>query len=504
MEFKEFNKLINEQINMISSKHQLFNTDINVWDVYINSFSNEGSDLALKFHAEGMEPYNSGSLRQEHNGYFDKRFLDRYGNIAYIEGNTIKSALFNIDHKSLGVYANFVKEIKDKFKSAGVTWFFCEGDSRCIDAGTEFKGGFDHFHTVFNINDNAKLSVGIEQMKMLKHWAGYYKKQTVDTAIELAEDLYRPEKYINNLKWFGDFQEAMMSKKGNTHLWNMLSSVPLPYAHIKQGVIGSLLTDIQSDLPLADVASRFNSRMDSMKYQRQQAEINDGQIKAARKFLSDNGYMQSMQRRFASIDDLKDHKLIVWSPLNKTSSNQDFFSSLEKDKFEAKETGVVKDIRISKFLEDILPNADVVKVTVGNSSFYQFTTVSDPNSKNIFKWDNPVCGFFYNGSLMNHPHKWGLTSGQVVSVIGVANHQDGTPMFLIDAKTPDETQGGVIFPETLHHSLHNYRKAIEAASKESNSYGAVSNQAIGLNAKGLTVQVESKGLIKSYKLIDVD
>lgn len=87
MQFKEFQKLIKEQFNIIA-KNQLFVSSLTghkLWDIYIDLFKPEDNPIF-------RDPESS-----IHNDNLDKSFIRRYGNVVGINENYEIITMWDID-----------------------------------------------------------------------------------------------------------------------------------------------------------------------------------------------------------------------------------------------------------------------------------------------------------------------------------------------------------------------------------------------------------------------
>ncbi|MBO5969874.1 MAG: hypothetical protein J6S14_15410 [Clostridia bacterium] len=170
--------------------------------------------------------------------------------------------------------------------------------------------------------------------------------------------------------------------------------------------IGTLLTDITEGTDLETAVKRYENIVAPTNYKRPKAIFTQKMLDDAKKKLEEMGYMNSLGRRFARLDDVTVNNVLfadrsVVSRMKQTDA-ADVFASLSADtqkkplKFDRAE-----EITIEKFLSDVLPTAKKVEAYVENRHSRNMVSLiapKDPEAPSMFKWDNPF-SWAYTGNI---------------------------------------------------------------------------------------------------------
>lgn len=342
-------------------------------------------------------------------------------------------------------------------------------------------------------------------------------------------NLFRSEKCIGVAKWLLDLHEAreatkdVRAREGLT--WRAVATAPVGFCHVRSGMIGTLLEDIQAGLAFADIKAKFDAKMDPLQYQRPQAPQappTAGNIKAAEALVEKLGIAPSLPRRFARLEDVE----ALWTPKPTKSepANGGVFGHLK-----AKGTPAAAPIdhpavtmTWEKFARTVLPEAESIEFYAPSThaGYMAMITAVNPDAPPILQWDrperrNPVSWYVYNhGSL---PGDWNLKANTWHRVTAVTlgppqwygsgfSHQGERCCFLLDgARDLRHQRSGGFFPECLKSELHAVRATLEAYALNAAIEGRDEATACGLVlAKGgrwnHQFRVTSKGARITYKL----
>jgi len=195
------------------------------------------------------------------------------------------------------------------------------------------------------------------------------------------------------------FESVPTTERDN---WAWVNSYGLNIAKFKNELIGVLCTDLSIGVDLNKAVLDWNKRVDPANYMKAVAPITKAQIESAKKFVEENGYMESFNRRFATLADIKvsEIKHINNSKAVKSVSIFDDIkvvaSSNKKADFDK-----IESVTIDKFMVDILPQCTSVEAYLENrfeKNMCTLTTSNVEDSKPIFKWNNNYSKT-YNGNL---------------------------------------------------------------------------------------------------------
>ena len=113
----------------------------------------------------------------------------------------------------------------------------------------------------------------------------------------------------------------------------------------------------------------------------------------AKKKIEQLGYMDSLQRRFATLDDISVNNILfanrdVYSKLNQGDIFDEMIKDIPED---IKKYSRVQEIAVNDFVNNVLPNAQEVNVMFENrltSNLCSLITSQNKDSKSMFKWNN--------------------------------------------------------------------------------------------------------------------
>ena len=193
--------------------------------------------------------------------------------------------------------------------------------------------------------------------------------------------------------------ELYQSKRAN---WACVTSLTLK-SRFRNELIGTLSVEIESGIPLNDACLNWNKRADPVNYMKATAPISKKQIEDAKKFVLENGYEASFNRRFATIEDIKASEILHMNSGKGELKEVSIFDSIKSTSTRHKkaEFDKVEEVSIDTFMKDILPTCTSVEAYLENrleGNMVSLTTSKVKESKPIFKWTNNY-SWTFNGNL---------------------------------------------------------------------------------------------------------
>jgi len=437
MKFKELNEKIKSQF-VVMQQYKLYRSELTgqeVWDYYISGFTSEQNPV---FRDPNSSTENSNN---------DKNFIRRYGNILAVTPNLEVMSIFDID-VSGSKYEDTVNRLSKVLKNSNVKEVFFETFEELnslpyqkVSKNNEFFQ-LGHEKTLKKYTQEEADKFGVVNTKdvyIFDHFHTFLKKEFVDMSgksIETIMGSYRDDKNVfkrameeiplDTLILVKDLIKQGSLLNGETHLykveqfiplkreydslketdrnnWCWLKSYQLPSAKFKNELIGVLCSELVEGKELNEACQSWNKRVDPANYMKATAPITKRQIGEARKFVEENGYEESFNRRFATIDDIKVSEILhsnvgdgkvkavsIFDNVKSTSSRH------KRSEFDGVET-----VSIDKFMKDILPTCTSVDAFLTNQqedNLVSLTTTNNSDSKPIFKWDNNY-SWTFNGNL---------------------------------------------------------------------------------------------------------
>lgn len=444
--------------------------------------------------------------RQHYNCRCCRRFVNQYGGIVTIseDGRIIPAV--------------WTKQVPEFFREAVSRVYRAVARAKVIgvfipeseELGTFVTGPWEHLAVRIPVSmvHNSKIetahqaaSAKDEEHRLLCEAMTQYDKNTLEQAVNLlrSDDLYRSEKVLGCAEWLLRVRRKLDAANAQSRanlLWRYAAMAPVGYCHVRSGMIGTLLDDIDSGMSLSDVKSRFADKMNPLKYQRPTAAPSAANVRIAEKLIEDLGLTHSLERRFARLEELE----TVWLPARKTPEARrgGVFSSVitKEDKHRGIDDMLTPGITMTweKFFRKVLPNASKIEYFVQsrNQNFAAVLTAVDEAAPPIIQWDskdrrNPFSWYMYhNGS---QPSQWGMEIGYC-EVTGIAfqpnmwhggfEHQGEGVLFILNGAKDQRHNGIALFPEILKSELHPVRATIEAFSKAMKLSGVEDASACGL------------------------
>lgn len=434
---KAFNKKVQDKFAEMSKTGKLFRVELTgqqIWDLYLGSFTKEN------------DPVFRDPASSVHNCNHCKNFIRRYGNIVSVDENNNIDTMFDVvaDEE----FADTAKALTAAIKSSKITEVFFETFNElnslpyesCSKSNAVFQLGVDSNPKRYTKEESEKFGVvKPDEVRTFNHIHLFVDKTFVDTSGNSVESImgnYRDAKNVfqrametislDTLKLVKDLINQGSLLDGATHLykieqviplkeeydnlpanqrdnWCWVTSFKLPFAKFRNELIGVLCAELSEGEELNKACQSWNKRVDPVNYMKVTAPITKKQIEEAKKFVEENGYVESFNRRFATIDDIKVSEILHSNVGDGKIKNVSIFDGVKSTSTRHKrnEFDGVEEVTIEKFMKDILPTCTSVEAFLANShqgNLVSLTTANDPDSKQIFKWKNNY-SWTFNGNL---------------------------------------------------------------------------------------------------------
>ena len=433
----EFTKKIQLQFDRMCNTGKLFRSSITgqqVWDLYINGFTKEEDPVF-------RDPQSS-----IHNCNLCNNFIRRYGNIVAIDENYETITLFDVT--DAGNYQHVADKISSNLKKAAIADVFFETFNElnslpyesCNKNNTVFKLGIDKNVKRYTREEAEKYGVvKPNEIRTFNHLHLFVPRMFIDmsgNSIERIMADFRDSKNVflramqeiplDTLNLVRDLINQDSLLDGKTHLykvsqiipfkeqydrlstdkrdnWAWLHSYGLPFAKFKNELIGALCSELAEGKELNEACQAWNKRVDPANYMKATAPITRKQIEEAKIFVEENGYEESFNRRFATIDDIKASEILHLNVDQGGIKSVSIFDGVKSTSTRHKrsEFDKVEEVSIDKFMQDILPTCTSVEAYLENrleGNLVSLTTANIKESKPIFKWSNNY-SWTFNGNL---------------------------------------------------------------------------------------------------------
>lgn len=425
----DFTQLIQNQFDKMCKTGKLFRSAVTgdmIWDLYISKFENEHNPVF-------RDPESS-----THNCNYCRNFLRRYGNVVAVDDNNEIVTMFDVDAPL--EYINSAKAISKALKSAPIANVFFEtydnlralGYDKKIDKNdVKFKLGVDKNTHRYTKEEAEKFGVvKANELVTFRHLNISVPKQFVSVHSKLSVESimgnYRDSKNVfarcmqeiplDVLKLVKDLINEGSLLDGTTHLYKVEQIIPLKEKYdslnaserdnwcwvnsynfalskFKNELIGVLCTDLAEGKDLNESCKLWNKRVDPANYMKAKAPITKKQIEEAERFVVENGYVESFNRRFATIDDIKASEILHINTGNGNIKSLSIFDNVKPTASKTSSNGFdgIEEVSIDKFMTSILPECTSVEAYFSGKhegNLVSLTTANAKESKPIFKWDN--------------------------------------------------------------------------------------------------------------------
>lgn len=434
---KAFTQKVQERFTEMSKTGKLFRVELTgqqIWDLYLSSFSKEN------------DPIFRDPASTSHNCNHCKNFIRRYGNVVSVAEDFSITTMFDIAANE--EFENTAKELSRAIRGSKIAEVFFETFNElnslpyesCSKSSKVFQLGVAGNAKRYTKEEADKFGVVKEnEIRNFNHIHLFLDKEFVDTygnSVESIMGNYRDAKNVfqrametislDTLNLVKDLINQGSLLDGTTHLhkigqiiplkqeydnlpankrdnWCWVKSYKLPFAKFRNELIGVLCAELSEGEELNKACQSWNKRVDPANYMKVTAPITKKQIEEAKSFVEENGYAESFNRRFATIDDIKVSEILHSNVGKGEIKSVSIFDSVKSTSTRHKrnEFEGIEEVPIDKFMKDILPGCSSIEAFLSNShqgNLASLTTANDKNSKPIFKWSNNY-SWTFNGNL---------------------------------------------------------------------------------------------------------
>lgn len=416
MKFNNFKNQVQEHFNrMTTDTSYIYEVDLDkdkLWSLYLDSFP-EGTNEIFR-------------ERREHDCSCCRQFIKNIGNVVTIKDNKI-SSIWDIDTdcstfkpvaKALSKYvkSHSVNDIYvSKFKKIGTDKNF----ERTPDKIYEWNHLYIELPDKFV--DKTNKSVGdikgrFRDIKnVFKRSLDEISEESVSIVLELIsqKSLYRGEEWQKPLTEFLKYKRDYIKLKNEidkqNFTWEQSVKAGIVVGKIRNHSIGTLLLDISEGMELDKAISRYEKIVAPSNYKRPKAIYTKKMLDEAKKTITELGYMDSLPRRYATLDDITVNNILF---SNKDSAKQmgesDIFDKMSKGiGVDSKKFSKVEELNIEEFIQNVLPTSKEIELLLENRHMDNFVSLIAPvnkDAKSMLKWDNNF-GWAYAGNMTDSSMK---------------------------------------------------------------------------------------------------
>lgn len=379
-----------------------------LWNTYLDSFP--------------LGTNNIFRERREHDCSCCRQFIKNIGNAVVIKDNQIHTIwelnlgdttyqpvcdaldAFVKSHAVVDVYTTSFPKIGtdhnfEEIDGKSHRWdhFFLELPKKFVNTSSksneELKGQFRDTRNVFKRS--------LDEITM----------EALDTILELinSNTLYKGEEWKTALtefkKYKKEYEKLASDVEKELYTWEKSVSVGMVIGRIRNHSIGTLLINVSEGMDLDTAVKKYEQIVAPTNYKRSKPIYTKAMLEKAQKQIVELGYMDSLSRRYATLDDITVNDILFSNKdsAKRISGADDIFGELAKNVKggNAKKFSKVEEVTIDSFINDILPTANEVELYLENKHLSNLVSLIAPqniDSKSMFKWGNNF-SWAYSGNL---------------------------------------------------------------------------------------------------------
>ena len=410
MGFNDFKKELQRHFaEMTKDETHLFVVDVDkdeLWNLYLDSFPKGTNEIYRE--------------RREHDCFCCRQFIKTIGNVVTIKDNKVHT-IWDIELNDT-TYQPVANALSQHIKSHAVSGVFATYDKKIgtdknheqIEDGSIKE--WEHFHLtlpdkfLFRRNKSIGEIQGFfrDTRNVFKRSLDEITEESVMTVIELIQQnsLYKGEEWktalIEFLKYKKEYDLLDEADKDN-YAWKQSIMAGQVIGRIRNHSIGTLLVNISEGMDLDTAVKKYEQIVAPANYKRPKAIYTKKMLEDARKKIEELGYMSSLERRFATLDDITVNNILFSNKdAQKRISGANVFDDMEKDiAVNPKKFSKIEEVSADDFVKNVLPSAKEVEVLLENRHSQNMVSLIAPKNADaptMFKWNNGF-GWAYSGNI---------------------------------------------------------------------------------------------------------
>lgn len=412
MEFLNFRNALQKNFaEMTKDATHLFEVAVDkdeLWNLYLDSF-----------------PAGTNEIYRERRGYdcsCCRHFIKTIGNAVVIKDNTVHTIW---DVSGVGTTFQPVADALSAYiKAHAVTDVYVSqekkiGTERSLERLENGKvNSYDHFFLelpdkfVFDKRRSAgDIKGGFRDTRnVFKRSLDEITEESVMTVLELISQnsLYKGEEWKAPLTEFLKYKKAYdklaVAEEKENFAWEKSIAAGAGIGRIRNHSIGTLLVNISEGMDLDTAVKKYEQIVAPANYKRPKAIYTKKMLEDARKKIEEMGYMPSLERRFATLDDISINNILFSNKdaQRRISGAGDVFASMEKDiAVNPKKFSNVEEVSAADFVKNVLPMAREIEVYLENrhsKNMVSLIAPKNPDTPTMFKWNNGF-SWAYSGNI---------------------------------------------------------------------------------------------------------
>lgn len=422
MEYSELKLAIQEQFAWMT-KHQLIETELpknSLFDLYLSKLPEAERPVAT-----------CNSCRS---------FMNRYGHLVVIEKNKVYT-LWDVLAAKGSIYESALKAMGDMIRGAKMTDTFLTEEAKLgvdsnratLEDGTVVR--WEHFFLkmpkglLYTKTDDYTLPGYVSHLRGVRQVFERGLKEltldSIDTVLDWIgrKALYRGAEYkqwvLNFRKHHVAYSQLETEEHRKFYVWMNYRDG----GKIRNSAIGTLLIDLSEEkMSVEDAVNAYHTSVVApANFGHSIALVSNKQIEQAKKQIEEAGYLPSLDRRHATLDDISlENSLYVYRERKGAANVFDALAAANPVTARSLEKKA-KPISLEDFLRDVLPGStDLQLFLEGGHNFMSLLAPVDAEAKSLFYWKNGISWTYQNNLTDAIAEKVKKAGGNTEGVLGVS------------------------------------------------------------------------------------
>lgn len=413
MDFKQFREVFTRNFDKVVANDYLFEVDLDkdeLVNIYLESFP-EGTNEVFR-------------ERRWHDCSCCKSFIKQLGGLVTIKNGVVNS-IWDFETGDT-TYQPVINAMRDYIYSRAIENVFVTKEKKYgvktnyekLDNGDILT--FEHFyaeipnkHMLSSYYDTVPTFKGEKKSikDVFKRSLEEISKDSIETVLDLIaqNSLYRGNEWkeaLTTLLRHKIAYDKCVNK--DLYAWENSLVVGVSVGKIKNHSIGVLLLDITNDVDLDTAVRRYEAIVAPENYKRPKAIFTKKMIEEAQKKIVELGYMDSLGRRYATLDDITVNNILFCNRDSAKRIKGNVFDEMLASATDAKKSfSRVEEINIETFVKNVLPTVQSVELFLEGKHRNNLMSLIAPenkDSKTMFKWNNNF-SWAYSGNIADSSMK---------------------------------------------------------------------------------------------------
>ena len=415
--FLKFKKALQDHFNdMQKDVTHLFEVNVDkdeLWNTYLDSFPAGTNNIFRE--------------RREHDCSCCRQFIKNIGAAVTIKDNQVHT-IWELELND-STYQPVCNALDAFVKAHKVTYIYTTTFPKM---GTDFNfeeingrsHRWDHFFLELPSKFVNKSNSSNEEIKGQFRDTRYVFKRSLDeitmdaldTILELinSNTLYKGEEWKSVLtefkKYKKEYDKLTSESDKELYAWEKSVTAGIAIGRIRNHSIGTLLLNVSEDMDLDTAVRKYEQIVAPSNYKRPKAIFTKKMLEDAKKTITELGYMDSLQRRFATLNDITVNNVLFSnkSAARRMNGADDIFGQMEKEvSVSPKKFSKDEEISAQDFIDKVLPTAKEIEAFIENKhekNFVSMIAPVNPDTKTMFKWNNGL-SWAYSGNITDSDMK---------------------------------------------------------------------------------------------------